>query len=103
MEAVVRDVPGTTPHRAGITGRVPAALGIGGDYPQASVQMHDDHARVVVDVACAWPGPVADVARRVRDDVISEASRLAGVEISDVDVIVHPATPDTDPEGSRVR
>lgn len=87
VEAVVSAVPGTADHREE-TGL--GRLGLGGSYPRAAVELQGGRARVTVDAACVWPCRLDELAVRVRDEVLTEVTRLSGVEVRDVDVALHP-------------
>lgn len=72
-------------------GRSGGFLGIGAEAdlrarPKVDVDLTGATASVVVDVAIAYPNPIADSAQQVRDQMMARVGELAGVEVSRVDV-----------------
>lgn len=61
---------------------------VGRKLPKASSTVRGDQARVRVDVAVLWPMPLAQVAADVRSSVSDTVTRLAGLNVSAVDVTV---------------
>ena len=77
-------------------GEVDAVTGTGGGWsrlgrsglPRADAVVAGDTSRISVEVAAAWPTPLASLASRVRDHVSERVSTLAGVSVTAVDVSV---------------
>ncbi|GAA1906547.1 hypothetical protein GCM10009737_04150 [Nocardioides lentus] len=82
-EHAASEVPGTV--RSGSAVR----RSLGRAYPHASASLDAGRASLDLDVAVAWPAPVADVARRTRDHVLERARTLSGIDVRRVDVTVH--------------
>ncbi|KAA0018946.1 Asp23/Gls24 family envelope stress response protein [Antrihabitans cavernicola] len=81
-EHAALDVPEVIKHSSrlgALTGR---------ELPRAVVDMTPVHPNVHVDIAVAWPSPVAAVCRQVRTRVADELDRLTGRKPSRVDVSV---------------
>ncbi|WP_432544016.1 hypothetical protein [Kineococcus sp. SYSU DK002] len=57
-------------------------------YPVAECTRAGNRVRVGVQVAAQWPTPAADLAARVRAEVVDQLSRLAGVVVDSCDVTV---------------
>ncbi|WP_432513212.1 hypothetical protein [Kineococcus sp. SYSU DK001] len=57
-------------------------------YPVAECTRAGNRVRVGVQVAAQWPTPAADLAARVRTEVVDQLSRLAGVVVDSCDVTV---------------
>jgi uncharacterized alkaline shock family protein YloU len=87
--------PGTTSHEPTL-GRLRGAT-----LPRAEVVRRGRTARVVIDVACGWPAPVARIAAEVREHVRAETARLSGVPITRVDVTAHAVVGSDDPRAGR--
>ncbi len=49
----------------------------------------DGRVVVEIDIAVAWPTPLAEAARRTESNV-AETLRAAGVHLGTVEVIIHP-------------
>lgn len=60
----------------------------GRDLPRAIVDMSSANPNVHLDIAVAWPSPVAAVCRQVRTHVADELDRLTGRKPGRVDVSV---------------
>jgi len=77
---------------AGCTDVVPHAAGLGKitgrTSPNARVVVSGRRCRALVEVAVAWPAPVARAARRVQEDVAAALTDYAGLHVDRVDVIV---------------
>lgn len=70
---------------------------IGRRLPKADASRGGNRARVAVEIAVAWPHPLADVAAQVRDVVASRLVHLTGLDIDAVDVdvarVIHQSAP----------
>lgn len=74
--------PGVRAHAGGldrITGR---------DYPRSRAVTSADRVRVWLEIAVAWPTPLAEVARRVQHNVAVALGDYAGLRVDGVDVVV---------------
>ncbi|EAQ00688.1 hypothetical protein JNB_10954 [Janibacter sp. HTCC2649] len=60
----------------------------GRSKPGVELRRSGDRLRVVVSVGLAWPEPVAETARAVRDDVATIVARVSGMTVEAVDVTV---------------
>lgn len=87
VERLALAVPGSVTHES-VMDKVRGA-----GAPHASVTMEGRSARVHVDVAAVWPARVTELAAGVRDAVLREAPRIAGVTIRSCDVSVRTITP----------
>lgn len=76
---------------------------IGRRLPKADAQVAGTRARVQLEIAAAWPYPLAALAAAVREHVTSRLVELTGLSIDGVDVdvarVIHP----TEPERRRVQ
>ena len=67
---------------------------IGRSLPSASADVAGDRVRIAVEIAVAWPTPLAEVTSQVRASVHERITELAGLHVDTVDVtatkIVHP-------------
>lgn len=61
---------------------------IGRRLPKANAHVAGTRARVQVEIAAAWPHPVATVAAAVREYVTARLVELTGLDIDAVDVEV---------------
>lgn len=61
---------------------------VGRQYPKAKAQVAGGHARVHLDIAVAWPSPLASTAAVVRDRVRDRLHSLVGVTVDAVDVTI---------------
>ena len=72
---------------------------LGHRYPSANATVLGSRARIRVDVAVAWPYPLAPVCAQVRDQVRTRVSDLVGMTVDVVDVtvstVVHVSAPET--------
>ncbi|MGL5817904.1 MAG: Asp23/Gls24 family envelope stress response protein [Phycicoccus sp.] len=59
---------------------------VGRRLPNASATVAGHRARLALEVAVAWPSPLADTAAQVRDHVSTTVADLAGLEVDAVDV-----------------
>lgn len=59
-----------------------------GSLPRADVDMSSSAPRVSLKVALTWPSPITEVCRTLRETVIGDLDRLAGVRPAVVDVEV---------------
>lgn len=87
IERLALTVPGSVTHES-VMDKVRGA-----GEPHASVTMEGRSARVHVDVAAVWPARVTELAAGVREVVLREAPRIAGINIRSCDVIVRAITP----------
>ncbi|MGB7449352.1 MAG: Asp23/Gls24 family envelope stress response protein [Ornithinimicrobium sp.] len=74
-------------------GRSGGVLGVGdhadlGTRPTVSADLSGASANLVIEVSLAYPSPIADCARQIRERVVGRVRDLAGVEVSRVDVVV---------------
>lgn len=74
-------------------GRSGGFLGIGSHAdlsarPKVSVDVSGRSATIQVEVAIAYPSPIAHAAEQVRRQMMSRVSDLAGVEVTRVDVTI---------------
>lgn len=71
---------------------------LGHRYPKADATVAGSRTRIEVDVAVAWPHPLARVSADVRQNVRQRVSDLVGLQVDAVDVtaskIVHQAPED---------
>lgn len=75
-----REIDDVTQHGSGwVPGR---------SLPRASTEIAGDHARIGVEIAIAWPTPLAEVAARTRDHVQARVTTLTGIDVVAVDVTV---------------
>lgn len=65
---------------------------IGRGLPRATAKVAGGRTRVLVQVAGAWPAPLASMASAVRDHVNERISTLTGVTVTAVDVTVADVT-----------
>lgn len=63
------------------------------DLPRAVVDASLPEPNILVDVALAWPGPVARQCRQIRGRIDSEVTRLTGRRPSRIDVSVSTLVP----------
>ena len=85
-ERAALSVPGVVRHSSGldrVTGR---------DLPRVEAEVSSGHARLAVEVAVAWPRPLAAVAAQVRQEVLDVVGRLTSLEVDRCDVTVVPVT-----------
>lgn len=70
---------------------------VGRRYPKADADVAGSRVRLNVQIAVAWPYPLADVCARVRETVTTRLSELTGLSIDAVDVtaakVVQPEQP----------
>lgn len=87
VEHIALEVPGVvrTGARRGPIGRR--------DLPRAVVDATLPEPNILVDVALAWPGPVARQCREIRGRIDSEVTRLTGRRPSRIDVTVSTLVP----------
>lgn len=75
-----------------VVGVVPSGSALdtvtGRTLPRASSRVRGSQARVSVQIAVAWPHPLATIADRVRSIVSRELNRLSGLDVVSVDVTV---------------
>ncbi|MBJ8348715.1 Asp23/Gls24 family envelope stress response protein [Antrihabitans sp. YC2-6] len=90
VELAALEVPGVI--------RRDARLGRG--LPRAVVDMTPFHPNIRVDVAVAWPSPIATVCQHVRMRVVADLDRFTGRQPSRVDVSVAEVVVDVDAEST---
>ncbi|MEP6854800.1 MAG: Asp23/Gls24 family envelope stress response protein [Pedococcus sp.] len=76
---------------------------IGRRLPKAEAHVAGNRARVQVEVAAAWPHPVATLAVAVREHVTARLAELTGLDIDAVDVEVARVIHIDEPERRRVQ
>lgn len=76
---------------------------LGRRYPKANADVAGSRARLNVQIAVAWPYPLADVCARVRETVTTRLSELTGLSIDAVDVTAAQVVQPGQPTGRRVR
>lgn len=85
------NTPGVVRHSSGldrVTGR---------DLPRVASTIAGGHVRATVELAVAWPQPLAQIAAAVRAAVIEQVGTQTGLQVDTVDVAVpsvlleHPA------------
>jgi uncharacterized alkaline shock family protein YloU len=82
-EHAVLDVPGVVRSSSSRLGPITRR-----ELPRAVVDMTTAHPNVRVDVALAWPSPVAALCRAMRGRVNDEVARMVGRQPSRVDISV---------------
>lgn len=81
-ELAAAHTPGVLRHSSGldrVTGR---------DLPRVATHIGGGHVRAHVDMAVAWPQPVAQVSAAVRAQVAEQVHTLTGLQVDAVDVAV---------------
>lgn len=90
-EAELRLVPGVVATGSGLDKVV------GRQYPKVTADVAGSRARLSIEIAVAWPLPLADVCARVRDTLGTRLAELTGLSIDAVDVtaakVVQPEPP----------
>lgn len=76
---------------------------LGHRYPNADATVAGARARIRVDIAVAWPYPLAPVCTQVRDHVSARVSELVGLTVDAVDVTVSTVVHAPQPEPRRVQ
>ncbi len=76
---------------------------LGHRYPRADATVAGDRARIQVQVAVAWPAPLAQVCASVRDHVRTRVGDLVGVQVDAVDVTAAKVVPAPAPERRSVQ
>lgn len=76
---------------------------IGRRLPKAGARVAGTRARVLVEVAAAWPHPVATVAAAVREHVSERLLALTGLQVDAVDVEVARVIHSREPQPRRVQ
>lgn len=89
-DAALEHTARTAAHRArGVVRRGGSLQRLAGrSAPGVELRRSGDRLRVRVSVGLAWPEPVAEVARTVRDDVAATVARVSGMTVEAVDVTV---------------
>jgi len=90
-EAELGQVPGVVATGSGLDKMV------GRQYPKVTADVAGSRARLSIEIAAAWPLPLADVCARVRDTLSTRLTELTGLSIDAVDVtaakVVQPEPP----------
>jgi len=76
---------------------------VGRQYPKVNAEVAGSRARLSLQVAVAWPYPLADVCARVRDQVTTRLGELTGLDIDAVDVTAAKVVQPQEPESRRVQ
>lgn len=76
---------------------------VGRRYPRANADVAGSRTRLHLEVAVAWPFPLADVCAQVRDTVTARVSELTGLSVDTVDVTAAKVVHDTPPPTRRVQ
>lgn len=87
------------------TGTARRVLGVpvsSADRPRVSARVHGEEATVEIDMSVAWPAPVRQVTRRVREHVGERLVSLVGLRSARVDVHVAALPVERAPERKRV-
>ena len=70
---------------------------VGRLYPKVTADVAGSRARLSIEIAVAWPLPLADVCARVRDTLSIRLNELTGLSIDSIDVtaakVVQPEPP----------
>ena len=93
VERVSLDVPGTVRSSSVLRSLT------GSSYPRADLRVSGRRALVRLQIAATWPCAASHLAAEVRDTVRDEVTRLSGLTVGSVDVLVHLVEPES---GSRV-
>jgi uncharacterized alkaline shock family protein YloU len=99
VEKVASQAAGETEQVFGLPRRL-AGRALGGERVRASATVDGHLAAVEIELAAAFPAPLIELTRRVRDHVSSRLTSLCGVRVDYVDVTVAALRP---PETSRRR
>lgn len=76
---------------------------LGNRLPRADAKVAGDRARIHVEVAIAWPQPLAEVCGKVREAVRERVSDLLGLRVDAVDVTAAKSVSAPQPEQRRVQ
>ncbi|MGV8965767.1 MAG: Asp23/Gls24 family envelope stress response protein [Cellulomonas sp.] len=76
---------------------------LGHRYPNADATVTRGRARIQIDLAVAWPYPLAQVTAQVRDHVRARVVELVGIAVDVVDVMVSQVVHAAPPEVRRVQ
>lgn len=76
---------------------------LGHRYPKANATVAGNSARIEVEIAIAWPHPLGQVCRRVRDEVRDRVTELVGLKVDAVDVTAAKVMHAPEPEQRRVQ
>lgn len=76
---------------------------VGRGLPKAAARVAGSRARVHVDIAVAWPNPLASVAASVREHVRARLTELTGLSVDAVDVDVARVVAADEPHTRRVQ
>lgn len=80
-EAATLAAPSVVRHRG-------AGALVGRSLPRVEVRRSEDHVRVRLEVALAWPTPLDSATAAVRDAVTEKLTRVTGSTVDAVDVTV---------------
>ncbi|MGK5550406.1 Asp23/Gls24 family envelope stress response protein [Actinomadura kijaniata] len=72
----------------GGVGRSVLGVPVGGRRTRTDIEVHGDHVIARVELAVAYPEPVREVTRRVRDEVRARVHELTGLTVGRVDIDV---------------
>lgn len=76
---------------------------LGRRYPNAAATVAGGRVRIRVDIAVAWPYPLARVCAQVRDHVRARVTDLVGLTVDAVDVTASKVVHASPPEPRRVQ
>jgi len=76
---------------------------LGHRYPKANATVAGNSARIEVEIAIAWPHPLGQVCRQVRDEVRDRVTELVGLQVDAVDVTAAKVMHAPEPEQRRVQ
>lgn len=101
VEQALARTPGTASRSSSLGSQIGRLTG--GELPRADVRVVGRSLHVTADIGCTWPAPVADLAARAREAVVSEAERIVGLPVKKADVTVHVLTHDQTDHSGRSR
>jgi uncharacterized alkaline shock family protein YloU len=91
VQRIAAKVVNDAEHAGGAARRM-LGISLGSDSadtaPQVSARVDGQIAAVEVTMSVAWPQPVRDVTRRVRNDIISSVGELTGLTVRHVDIAI---------------
>lgn len=76
---------------------------MGHRYPKADATMAGDRCRIHVEIAIAWPHPLGQVCRQVRDEVRHRVINLVDLHVDAVDVTAAKVVHVPEPKQKRVQ
>jgi uncharacterized alkaline shock family protein YloU len=91
VQRIAAKVVNDAEHAGGAARRVfGVSLGTdsGDTEPQVSALVDGQIAAIEVTMSVAWPQPVRDVTRQVRDDIISSVEEMTGLTVRHVDIAI---------------